>query len=108
GRDAPTKTSTGGSAAADEPTMPDDVVKPPRRFDRMNAIGESPEALVSALLATSSSSAAGRLRCGPHIWSRRLGGVASIGWRFSTVPSEGTSHESGVWLKPCSSIFAAL
>ena len=51
---------------------------------------------------------AGRLRCGPHISSFRLGGAASIGASASTVPSEGVSQDSGFCVKPLSSISAAL
>ncbi len=57
------------------------------RFDSMK---------LEASPSSSASSAAGRLRCGPHISSRRSGGA-----------SEGVSQDSGVEPKPCSSRCAA-
>ncbi len=61
------------------------------------------------LLATvsGSSSVAGRLRFPLHISSRRFGGEASIGTRFSTVPSVGRSQDSELSAKPRSSSCAA-
>ena len=53
-------------------------------------------ALGAAASTLSSSSAAGRLRCGPHISSCRLAGRASTGASDSTVPSEGVSQDSGL------------
>ena len=61
-----------------------------RQEDR---IGESEGRLAND---GSSSSVAGRLRCGPHISSRRLGGCMSTGCSVSTVPSDGVSQDSGV------------
>src|SRR5215467_14325551 len=61
------------------------------------------------LLATVSSSSLAGLWCLPlHISSRRFGGEASTGERFSTLPSEGRSHDSELVAKPRSSICAAL
>src|ERR1700712_5514962 len=67
-----------------------------------------PEPLALLASASSSSSLAGRLRFPPHISSRRFGGEASIGTRFSTVPSEGRNHVSELLAKPRSSSWAAL
>src|SRR5213083_1629606 len=64
-------------------------------------------ALAEVTLESSSSSLAGRLRFPPHISSRRLGGVASIGARLSTVPSAGRSHDRLLLAKPRSSNCAA-
>ena len=59
-------------------------------------------------MTSSSSSVAGRLRCGPHISSRRFGGAASTGCTVSTVPSDGISHDSPLLLlKPRSRSCAA-
>src|SRR6516164_10827065 len=68
------------------------------RLERSAEYGES----AGALLASSSSSLAGRLRCGPHISSCRLAGAASTGVSELTSPSDGVSHDSGVEPKPCS------
>src|SRR2546429_4897918 len=60
-----------------------------------------------AATTSSSSSVAGRLRFPPHISSRRFGGEASIGTRFSTLPSEGRNHVNVLLAKPRSSNWAA-
>src|SRR3954451_14184467 len=67
----------------------------------------APPAL-AAMVASASSSLAGRLRFPPHISSRRFGGEASIGTRLSTVPSEGRNHVSVLLAKPRSSNGPAL
>src|SRR3954469_18686166 len=72
-----------------------------------NVTAAPPPVLGEASAKSSSSSVAGRLRFGPHISSRRFGGVASIGTRLSTVPSEGFSHARPVLAKPRSSNCAA-
>src|ERR1700733_14141661 len=70
-------------------------------------MADSPE-LEPLAIASSSSSLAGRLCLGPHIFSCRFGGEASIGTRLSTKPSEGRSHDSESLEKPRSSNCAAL
>src|SRR6516165_4399106 len=66
--------------------------------------------LFAAALATvsSSSSLAGLCRLPLHISSRRFGGEASTGTRFSTVPSEGRSQDRELLVKPRSRSCAAL
>src|SRR3954447_26695532 len=66
----------------------------------------APPALL-AMVASASSSLAGRLRFPPHISSRRFGGEASIGTRLSTLPSAGRSHVRLLLAKPRSSSCAA-
>ena len=76
---------------------------------RLAALGgrlESRKPCVS--LSSSASSAAGRLRCGPHISSRRSGGATLTGCNCSTEPSDGVSQDSAPRLKPRSSRPAAL
>src|SRR5262249_47347769 len=62
----------------------------------------------SSLVSSSASSAAGRLRCGPHISSRRSGGDVSTVLICSTVPSDGVSQDNLPRLKPRSRRPAAL
>src|SRR5688500_13944924 len=97
-----------GGATSCEFLMLDDGA----RFDSMNAVGEleSPVALPADVVGVSSSasSAAGRLRCLPHISSRRSGGAAAIGCSVSTVPSDGLSQLTPLRLKPRSSMPAVL
>src|SRR6202012_379187 len=57
--------------------------------------------------ASSSSSLAGRLWCGPHIWSCKSTGGASNGTRSSTLPRDGLSHDRPLLPKPRSSNCAA-
>src|SRR5882757_8387314 len=77
--------------------------------DALPALGGRFESMkLEASPSSSASSAAGRLRCAPHISSRRSGGEALTGCSESTVPSDGDSQDNGPRLKPRSKRPAAL
>src|SRR3954471_21473710 len=101
---------TGSEGAAAAAIMSDGLSAGGCRPAVKNVIAVSPllEPLaLPAIVVSSSSSLAGRLRLPPHISSRRFGGDASIGARLSTVPSAGRSHARPLLAKPRSSNCAA-
>src|SRR5215218_6396684 len=78
------------------------------RLESMKVCAEpgSPDWFDDTTGSSSASSAAGRLRCLPHISSRMSGGEAAIGVSLSTVPSDGVSHARPLLVKPRSNRLA--
>src|SRR5581483_593305 len=99
----PTKTSTASAGPSGSEASEKLLLAGPRLDSMTGAESGSPLAATSG----ESSSVAGRLRCGPHISSRRLGGAALMGVSASTVPRDGVSQDSPLLLNPRSSSLAA-